>query len=170
MKLIEYIEKARTTALYPDLGNNIYYPTLGLAGECAEVYDKVYFEATEVEIIKELGDVCWYIANLITELKINVDDLTINSVDGDALQLCGMMVISTGVIAECVKKTMRDSGGVMPDEKRSDVIDNIGMIIAYVDAIATIIGSSIDEVTQTNIDKLFSRKERGVIKGDGDNR
>lgn len=34
----------------------------------------------------------------------------------------------------------------------------------------TILNISVEEVMQKNIDKLTSRKERGVIKGEGDNR
>lgn len=170
MKLVEYIEKARTTAMYPDLGNNIYYPTLGLAGECGEVFGKLYFDAEPVETIKELGDVMWYVANLMTELNLSLDDFTIESVQGDGLQLCGLMVVTVGSICENVKKTMRDCEGVMPDDKRINVTFAIGMVLSYIDGIAHTLGSDIDAVCQINIDKLFSRKERGVIKGDGDNR
>ena len=36
-----YQSKARETALYPNLGENPIYPTLGLTGEAGEVADKV---------------------------------------------------------------------------------------------------------------------------------
>jgi NTP pyrophosphatase (non-canonical NTP hydrolase) len=172
MKLVEYIEKARTTALYPDLGSNIYYPTLGLAGECAEVFDKVYFDAQGDEIEKELGDVMWYVANVATELNI-VDALesTAPSFIGSELEVCTFMVISCGRICECVKKTMRDTtDGVMPEAKLETVKFELNQIIKYVGIIAEMYDSSIVDVCQTNIKKLFSRKERGVLTGDGDNR
>ena len=41
MDLNQYQQKARKTALYPDVGHNPIYPTLGLAGEAGEVADKV---------------------------------------------------------------------------------------------------------------------------------
>ena len=41
MDLNQYQHKSRETALYPNLGKNPIYPTLGLAGEAGEVADKV---------------------------------------------------------------------------------------------------------------------------------
>lgn len=172
MNLDEYIVKARTTALYPDLGSNIYYPTLGLAGECAEVFDKVHFDAQGDEIVKELGDVMWYVANVSTELNV-VDTLETcePSFIGSELDVCTFMVISCGRICEAVKKTMRDTtDGVMPEKKLETVMFELNQIIMYVGIIAEMYDSSIDAVCQINIDKLFSRKERGVLTGDGDNR
>jgi len=67
MEFNEYQEKAGTTAIYPNRGENIYYPTLGLAGESGEVCEKikkimrdadgvVSAEAKEL-LKKELGDI-----------------------------------------------------------------------------------------------------------------
>ena len=41
MDLNQYQHQARQTALYPNVGSNPIYPTLGLAGEAGEVADKV---------------------------------------------------------------------------------------------------------------------------------
>ena len=41
MELNEFQKNARKTALYPNVGNNFIYPTLGLTGEAGEVADKV---------------------------------------------------------------------------------------------------------------------------------
>lgn len=82
MNFEEYQRKAVGTAIYPNQGNNLYYPALGLAGEAGEVCDKVKkimrdhdgmrtLEQDE-EIAKEIGDVLWYIANLCEELDIDM--------------------------------------------------------------------------------------------------
>lgn len=79
----EYEEQARTTAAYPDIGNNLIYPTLGLTGEAGEVADKVkkiirddggiLTEERRNAIRKELGDVLWYSAALARELGTTLE-------------------------------------------------------------------------------------------------
>jgi NTP pyrophosphatase (non-canonical NTP hydrolase) len=85
----EYQEEARTTAVYPDLGSNLQYPTLGLCGESGEVAEKVkkiyrdkggVFSALDtLELEKELGDVLWYIANLASELGLRLSEIASNN-------------------------------------------------------------------------------------------
>jgi len=85
MTFQEYQTESRKTAIYPNKDNNFIYPTLGLAGEAGEVAEKikkvirdgngVVSEEKREEITKELGDVMWYVANLSTELKINLEDV-----------------------------------------------------------------------------------------------
>jgi NTP pyrophosphatase (non-canonical NTP hydrolase) len=41
MLLSDYQRRSRRTATYPGAGDNIVYPTLGLAGEAGEVAEKV---------------------------------------------------------------------------------------------------------------------------------
>ena len=85
MDFKEYQEEAKKTALYPNIGNNFIYPTLGLAGEAGEVAEKikkvirdkegVVDDTTREEIRKELGDVLWYISQIANELKIPLDEV-----------------------------------------------------------------------------------------------
>ncbi len=85
MDLRTYQERSRQTALYPDVGNNPIYPTLGLCGEAGEVADKVkkvlrdrggVFDAqTRDDLRLELGDVLWYVAQLASELELDLDDI-----------------------------------------------------------------------------------------------
>ncbi len=85
MELNDYQKKARETALYPRVGNNFIYPALGLAGETGEVVekikklmrndgvetpDKVTPEKRD-EIVKEMGDVLWYLSQLASELDVD---------------------------------------------------------------------------------------------------
>ena len=91
MNLNEYQKKSRATALYPDLGNNAIYPTLGLAGEAGEVADKVkkiirdkngiFDQLSKNEIKLELGDVLWYVAQLSTELGIDLNEVAEANID-----------------------------------------------------------------------------------------
>jgi len=82
MNFEEYHTKAQRTAIYPDKVK-IIYPALGLAGETGEVCEKIkkvfrdadgkFTETKRVEIMKELGDVLWYIAAIATDLNIPLD-------------------------------------------------------------------------------------------------
>jgi NTP pyrophosphatase (non-canonical NTP hydrolase) len=91
MTFDEYQEKARSTAIYPELGNNLYYPTLGLCSEAGEIAGKVKkimrddggkcSEEKRESIKKECGDVLWYVANICCELGITLDDVARCNVD-----------------------------------------------------------------------------------------
>ena len=85
MELNDYQRESRKTALYPDVGSNSIYPTLGLVGEAGEVADKVkkilrdkngVFDKNSKDAIKfELGDVLWYVAQLSSELGYELEDV-----------------------------------------------------------------------------------------------
>ncbi|MFA6130714.1 MAG: nucleoside triphosphate pyrophosphohydrolase family protein [Patescibacteria group bacterium] len=91
MNFSEYQEKSRKTALYPDLGKNFIYPTLGLCGESGEIAEKVkkiirdeggvITEEKRVELKKEFGDVLWYLAQLATEFGMDFDDVALTNIE-----------------------------------------------------------------------------------------
>ena len=108
MTFNEYQAAAETTAMYPDKGNNLYYPALGL-GEAGEIQNKV-------------------------------------------------------------KKVMRDDNGVLTEERRQSLIDELGDLLWYVATMASELRADLNDVAQRNVNKLASRKERGVIQGSGDKR
>jgi NTP pyrophosphatase (non-canonical NTP hydrolase) len=91
MKFSEYQEKSRVTALYPDKDSNFIYPTLGLVGESGEIAEKIkkvlrdddgkLSEEKKKEVGKELGDVLWYIAQLATELNMNLDEIAEGNIE-----------------------------------------------------------------------------------------
>ena len=103
----DYQQQSRKTAIYPNLGSDLIYPTLGLVGEAGEV-------------------------------------------------------------AEKVKKMIRDDGGMLTAERRELLKKEIGDVMWYVAQLCTELGFDMDEVANHNLDKLFSRKDRGQLHGDGD--
>jgi len=107
--LSEYQTRSRVTAVYPNAGDNIVYPTLGLAGEAGEV-------------------------------------------------------------AENVKKMIRDDAGILSDERRGAIAKELGDVLWYVAQVATEADLDLDEIAATNLAKLLSRAERGVLQGSGDDR
>lgn len=75
-----------------------------------------------------------------------------------------------GEIAEKVKKLYRDRNGIGNMNFSKSVAMELGDVLWFVSVMAEELGFSLNDVAQLNIDKISSRKERGVIGGNGDNR
>ena len=79
------------------------------------------------------------------------------------------MAGEAGEVADKVKKVIRDYGSFTSEWKR-EIVKEIGDVLWYCATLANDLGYSLEEVGIMNIEKLKSRKERGVIGGSGDNR
>jgi NTP pyrophosphatase (non-canonical NTP hydrolase) len=75
-----------------------------------------------------------------------------------------------GEVAGKVKKIFRDKQGVIGPEERQALKGELGDVLWYLAQVCTELELSLDEVAEANIEKLYSRLERGKIGGDGDNR
>lgn len=76
----------------------------------------------------------------------------------------------SGEIAEKVKKIIRDKNGQVNDDDKQDLAKEIGDVLWYLAVFADQLGVSLDDIARQNLDKLQSRKKRGVLGGSGDNR
>ena len=84
MRFSEYQRFSRRTAEYPREAW-LFYPALGLAGEAGEVAEHakkaIRDDAATVSgerraaMAKELGDVLWYVAQLASELDLDLDTI-----------------------------------------------------------------------------------------------
>ena len=83
-----------------------------------------------------------------------------------ALGLAG----EAGELANKVKKVLRDHGGRLSEEAREALLAELGDVLWYVAQVAPDLGESLEAVAQANLAKLRSRKERGRLGGDGDDR
>lgn len=109
MDFDKFQKDALKTAIYPNRGNNIVYPVLGLVGEAGEV-------------------------------------------------------------AEKIKKLIRDDDGKLTKERRELLKKELGDVLWYIAALSEELGFKMSEVAEHTIEKLKSRSQRGVLKGDGDTR
>lgn len=75
-----------------------------------------------------------------------------------------------GEVAGKIKKIFRDKGGRISAEDREALKHELGDVLWYLTQICTQLDLTLQEVASTNVEKLFSRLERGKIHGDGDNR
>lgn len=89
-----YQGRAMALAVYPNQGHNLTYATLGVVGEAGEFADKVKKivrgdfgpypnslaaatlpDAVKTPLVKELGDVLWYVAALARELGVSLEEV-----------------------------------------------------------------------------------------------
>jgi NTP pyrophosphatase (non-canonical NTP hydrolase) len=84
IELSDYQRQSRRTAEYPRTAW-LTYPTLGLAGEAGEVAEHAKKairddggESTDARrraMAKELGDVLWYVAQIASELELELEQI-----------------------------------------------------------------------------------------------
>lgn len=75
-----------------------------------------------------------------------------------------------GEVQGKVKKALRDDDGIVTDEKREAILDELGDVLWYLARVADELGVSLDQVAERNLTKLFGRLERGTLGGSGDTR
>jgi NTP pyrophosphatase (non-canonical NTP hydrolase) len=73
-----------------------------------------------------------------------------------------------GEVANKVKKILR--GDKTIEDAGLDIVSELGDCLWYLSELAKNLGVSLESVAIQNIQKLQSRRERGVIKGSGDDR
>lgn len=172
MKLNDYQEAARRTAVYP---GKLAYPTLGLCGEVGELI--VAYLTKSKEIPKEIGDVLWYVANVSTDAGMSLK-YTGGQEDFDYIadsvwskdEACSYLAACSGRVAENVKKTIRDNEGELSEDRRKNIRNALNKVLYGLAVMARNNGTTLDQCAEENLAKLQSRAERGVLKGDGDDR
>lgn len=80
------------------------------------------------------------------------------------------LVGEAGEVAEKFKKILRDKDGIATEEDKKEIIKELGDVLWYINSVGIYLGYTLDDVAQSNLDKVLSRKVRGVTKGSGDNR
>lgn len=87
MSFTDYEGVALPMAFYDHSQYSVIYPTIGLVGEAGEVADKVkkiirdeggvetLSEKSRIDILKEMGDVLWYLAALAQDLGSHLSEV-----------------------------------------------------------------------------------------------
>lgn len=86
MNFHQYQKAAVMFAIYPrDMA--IVYPALGLASEAGEVCDKIkksmrdQHHLDRMGVLKELGDVLWYITLVADDMGFSLNDVALENLD-----------------------------------------------------------------------------------------
>ncbi|HZM63889.1 MAG TPA: nucleoside triphosphate pyrophosphohydrolase family protein [Candidatus Saccharimonadales bacterium] len=75
-----------------------------------------------------------------------------------------------GEVVEKWKKIVAYKEGKTTQEDLDELAKELGDVVWYIAVMAHSLGYSFDEIMRRNVEKLKSRKARGVITGQGDNR
>ena len=78
------------------------------------------------------------------------------------------LVGEAGEIANKVKKIIRDK--LPPENWKHDLPSEIGDVLWYCAVLADYLDYDLGKIMENNLEKLHSRKKRGVLGGSGDNR
>lgn len=113
------------------------------------------------------------------------DDLTLNEYQRQAAAtaiypgrgtLAGMLYATLGLTGEAgelankLKKVLRDSAGTLTEERKAQILGEIGDVLWYVAMAADEMGSSLASVAAQNVAKLAERMDTGTLHGQGDDR
>ncbi len=80
------------------------------------------------------------------------------------------LVGEAGEVAEKIKKVLRDKSGAIDEETEKELEKELGDVLWYLSNLATELNLSLEEIASMNLEKLDSRKERGMLHGSGDDR
>ena len=189
LTLNAYQAAAMSTALPTSL--NMAYMAYGLVNEIGELQEKLISNTlgilTSEETLKELGDVLWYIAGVsqirgwklsevvlddttdiaISEYAVGEESEVLASESGQesCIKLSIGLTIAAGNLCGALKKEIRDNTHKPDVEKEA-----LRRIFQISVMLAKVMSSTLEHVAIANIEKLASRKARGVIGGNGDNR
>ena len=148
------------TSLLKKSFSSLYF-TVGLVEEVGELADELKKKDglnNKDNIVSEVGDICWYVYGLCQSLEEIVPEVKTDNKDNDLLSVCGKLCGS-------IKKWSR--GDKDWDVFQTRVQTHVSCILATVARHSPV---SLEEAMRKNIEKIQSRRERGVVRGDGNNR
>jgi len=76
----------------------------------------------------------------------------------------------SGEVSEKLKKIIRDNNGDLSRLDLESLKKELGDVLWHLAVMAELLSISFDEIATLNIEKLASRKKRGVLKGSGSDR
>jgi NTP pyrophosphatase (non-canonical NTP hydrolase) len=195
MTFAEYVEASATTVAYP-AHQRFLYPALKLVGESGEVVEKFgkairdgnWTPGTPLPtewsnaIALELGDVLWYAAALTREFHLNADMLASSLEYGRTGLLfldpgnfrpfrlgCFLVEGATSMLREVLVIGAPTPAEFLRDED-AEIFALLRDVLYGIAGLADAINVPVDDIMRLNVEKLQSRRNRGVIHGSGDAR
>lgn len=171
MKIQDYQQIIKLTAKYPNSvdGFGIAYCYLGLLGEYAELLEEINkTTSTPESVIKEAGDVFWYITAQSNILNLNINKIFTKNLD--ILEEYNMIKVLS--FCENIKKHYRDSKIIDLDLITNILTYMVSTVLDLLDNynISNDTNITLDLVLETNYNKLINRRNNNTLNGDGNER
>ena len=166
MNLTEYQKAARRT-INPSLTHSeqTMAGILGMIGEAGELTDMVkkhLFQGHALDnhkIINEVGDCCWYLANILTELDIDMSTVPFSTLPSSPSYPALLIEIHGNItqVAQQITSTRTELKPYM--RPRIQVL--AGHILTGLTEILRLVGTQLHDCLNQNITKLKIRYENG---------
>lgn len=185
-----YQNQARSTAVYLNKQNSeMIYPAMGLIGECGEVAEKIKKMIRDDDweipperrqaILKELGDVMWYCANICCDTDNNLQIIYemrghLVTQEIKSLPLIRKVIHMNACAVQAAKELEEwyyfHERSMSFQSRHMSIPPCLARIIVCVSQIAELLGYTLEYVCKNNIAKLAGREQRGTLNGEGDDR
>ena len=176
---IEHYQKfVNKTAFFPksSQGRNLSYLVMGIVEEVGEIFEFIVKKETLNEyileqIIKESGDLLWYITAICNEINFSLERLMqYAKVKKNKHISNNSLLIYLGNLSGAVKKMIRDDYEKITDKKSDLIINNLCYILMFVLQLCDENNVKFKVVLEINAKKIKDRQKRGTLKGSGNDR
>jgi len=188
MDCATYQKESRKFAIYPNPGRNWNYTLTGLIGEIGEVFNKLkkierdfQGELSDAqksernkkieEISDEIGDCYWYIANLASEIGVEIETFSVSaSANTKSSTPFYRLAGAAGALADIAIMVNEEDNGVISASNFSymrDYLENCYTSLYYC---CKVFGTDLTVVAENNIAKLTKRAMESKLSGSGDKR
>jgi len=176
---IEHYQKfVNKTAFFPksSQGRNLSYLVMGIVEEVGEIFEFIVKKETLnkyilEQIIKESGDLLWYITAICNEINFSLERLMqYAKVKKNKHISNNSLLIYLGNLSGAVKKMIRDDNEKITDKKSDLIINNLCYILIFVLQLCDENNVKFKVVLEINAKKIKDRQKRGTLKGSGNDR
>jgi NTP pyrophosphatase (non-canonical NTP hydrolase) len=174
-----YARKTNQAIAYAEgSGRTFGYLKDGLVEELCELDEVVTTSPANFEnVMRETGDVFWYVAQTydhflggVPELEQTVSVTPYGTIH-TAQQSLRSAIHEVGKISRQAAKAHRDDLTSGLSERRSRVVlEHLEQIYYHMVRFVRYHGFELQDVFDSNLEKLFDRRDRGVLQGEGDHR
>lgn len=96
-------------------------------------------------------------------------DATEGTIDAVLYTALGL-ASEAGEVCGAVKRILRDDDGHLTADRKDQIIKELGDTLWYAARLADELDLDLDDIADTNIERLLQRKKHGTLKGEGDDR